>query len=126
MLAPNKDPVDQIIGSRIRFYRLRRRMSQSSLAKQIGVSFQQVQKYENATNRVPSSRLAAISRALHVPVSMFFEAAEDGSISALMLASDSQSLRLAETLMSIGDARLREALVRFVEELAFRRHQEPS
>jgi transcriptional regulator with XRE-family HTH domain len=65
--------IDREIGKRIKAKRLLLRHNQQFLAETIGVSYQQVQKYENGTDRVGASRLFAISKALNVPISYFFE-----------------------------------------------------
>jgi len=65
-------PVDIVIGKQIRTCRVLRDMSQTDLAKKIGITFQQVQKYENGTSRVAASRLHKIAEVLKVPVSGFF------------------------------------------------------
>ncbi|MBB3610327.1 helix-turn-helix transcriptional regulator [Rhizobium sp. BK602] len=72
-----RHPVDIYVGRQIRFARKRRGMSQESLAKCLGLTFQQIQKYEFGTNRVSASRLFEIARALHRPVSYFFEGLVD-------------------------------------------------
>jgi transcriptional regulator with XRE-family HTH domain len=64
---------DVAVGRRIREFRKAANLSQTQLADQIGVTFQQVQKYENGTNRVGSGRLMHISRALDLPITAFFE-----------------------------------------------------
>src|ERR1700712_4121066 len=76
--APN--PVDKYVGSRVRMRRIMLGMSQEKLGEALGLTFQQVQKYEKGTNRVGASRLQQISEVLQVPVSFFFEgrAAESG------------------------------------------------
>lgn len=66
-------PIDRMVGLNIRIFRLARDMSQTDLGKAIGVSFQQVQKYENGHNRVGSSRLSKIAETLGVPVSRLFD-----------------------------------------------------
>jgi transcriptional regulator with XRE-family HTH domain len=65
--------VDQHVGSRVRIRRLTLNLSQSGLASRIGVTFQQVQKYEKGMNRIGASRLQQIAGALQVPVTYFFE-----------------------------------------------------
>lgn len=70
------DPVDVYVGSQIKIHRRLRGMSQTALATGIGVTFQQVQKYEKGENRVGSSRLQHIAAILNVPVSAFFVGAE--------------------------------------------------
>jgi transcriptional regulator with XRE-family HTH domain len=69
--SPN--PTDQHVGKRVRMRRLMLDMSQTDLANGLGVTFQQVQKYENGKNRVSASRLQQISQILQVPVPFFFE-----------------------------------------------------
>lgn len=66
------DPVDIFVGRQIQTYRVAAGLSQADLGKQVGVTFQQLQKYEKAANRVSASRLFAISAALDRPVSSFF------------------------------------------------------
>jgi transcriptional regulator with XRE-family HTH domain len=66
------NPIDVHVGRRIRMRRLFLGMSQGTLAKALGVSFQQVQKYESGANRVSASRLSAMADALRVPISFFF------------------------------------------------------
>lgn len=66
-------PLDKEIGRRIRVQRLEAGVSQERLAEALGVSFQQVQKYENGLNRVAASRLYDVSQALNVPVASFFD-----------------------------------------------------
>ncbi len=70
------DPIDKYVGSRIKGKRTGLRISQGNLGSAIGVTFQQIQKYESGANRVGSSNLYKISRALGVDVSFFFEGVE--------------------------------------------------
>jgi transcriptional regulator with XRE-family HTH domain len=69
--APN--PVDRHVGLRIRMRRKALAMSQERLAEAVGLTFQQIQKYERAANRVSASKLWEIARALHAPVSHFYD-----------------------------------------------------
>jgi transcriptional regulator with XRE-family HTH domain len=71
--APN--PIDKHVGSRVRMRRMMLAMSQEKLGNSLGLTFQQVQKYEKGTNRIGASRLQQISQILQVPVSFFFEGA---------------------------------------------------
>ena len=73
--SPN--PVDIHVGSRVRLRRQVMKMSQEKLGDQLGVTFQQVQKYERGANRVGASRLYRMSQVLDVPVSFFFEGISD-------------------------------------------------
>lgn len=67
------DPVDIAVGARIRLHRMARGMSQDKLAKALGISFQQVQKYERGANRIGASRLRRIAEALNVPIHHLFD-----------------------------------------------------
>lgn len=67
--------VDRHVGHRIRAARLARRVSQEKLAELLGITFQQVQKYEKATNRISAGRLAVVAEALDLPVAWFFAGA---------------------------------------------------
>jgi transcriptional regulator with XRE-family HTH domain len=71
--APN--PVDKYVGSRVRMRRIMLGMSQEKLGEALGLTFQQVQKYEKGANRIGASRLQQISRTLDVPPAFFFEGA---------------------------------------------------
>jgi len=87
------DPIDVHVGQRMRLRRQMLRMSQEQMAGTLGVSFQQVQKYERGTNRISASRLFDVSRVLAVPVSYFFEDLTDDAVAA----------RDAEVKISLGN-----------------------
>jgi transcriptional regulator with XRE-family HTH domain len=70
---------DTEVGARVRALRIQRGFSQTVLAEAVGVSFQQLQKYENGTNRIAPSRLAVIASALRYPVGTFFGEDKHGS-----------------------------------------------
>ena len=111
-MTKRTDPLDQLIGRNIRLYRTGRGLSQTALGDRIGVSFQQVQKYENAANRVPASRLIRIARVLAVPVDAFFghEAEAAGSPDG-----DPEARRLIRAVSKITDARLLTLIVDLTE-----------
>ena len=71
--------VDAYVGRRLRLRRASLGMSQTALAQSVRLTFQQIQKYENGSNRISASRLWQFSNALRVPVSYFFEGIEDGA-----------------------------------------------
>jgi len=75
------NPIDIHVGRRIRAQRNARNMTQQQLARQIGVTFQQIQKYEKGTNRVSASRLQEISEKLNVPVAFFYASPEEDAAS---------------------------------------------
>jgi len=119
--APNA--IDVLVGSRIRLFRMRRKLSQSALGKTLGVTFQQIQKYERGTNRVGASRLMALAEALDVPVSEFFVGAGGGgkerqSPVSKISAFDAQTFRIAEAFVTLSDNELRAILVKLVETVA--------
>jgi len=70
-------PVDEFVGLRLRWQRLKNKVSQEKLGKSLGVTFQQIQKYEKGSNRISASRLWNISKILGVPVNYFFDGYED-------------------------------------------------
>jgi transcriptional regulator with XRE-family HTH domain len=79
MPPPNKaiHPVDAHVGKRLRFYRKLRSFSQTKLGDSVGLTFQQIQKYERGSNRIGASRLYEFSEILDVPVSSFFDEMPD-------------------------------------------------
>src|SRR5580700_8968088 len=113
------NPIDLLVGSRIRKFRKGRGMSQAQLGEKLGVTFQQVQKYENGKNRVGASRLQLISTALGVPVGQLFtDDAGTSRMSAKPLAFDPQALRLAEAFIRLNDKELRNSILEMVEAMA--------
>src|SRR5215475_10902798 len=121
--APN--PIDHHVGSRVRMRRIMLAMSQEKLGAALGLTFQQVQKYEKGANRIGASRLQQISHILQVPVAFFFEGLPNElAPSALSVAqidnfiSDSDGLRLIGAFMRIDNAALRRRIVMLVQEIA--------
>ena len=121
------NPIDTHVGSRVRMRRLILSMSQEKLGDAIGLTFQQVQKYEKGTNRMGSSRLQQIANVLQVPVTFFFEGAPgqsklDGKAQSPAFVSDflatSDGLALTKAFMQIKDGKLRRSIVKTVEEIA--------
>jgi transcriptional regulator with XRE-family HTH domain len=126
--APN--PVDKHVGGRVRMRRMMLDMSQEKLGDALGLTFQQVQKYEKGANRVSASRLQHISDILRVPVPFFFEgaphlpgqtiskgAAPSPAYVTEFLAS-SDGLALTKAFTRIKEPELRRRIVRLVEEIA--------
>lgn len=111
-LKEDRDPVDVYIGERIKLGRNRRHMTQSQLSERIGVSTQQLQKYESAKDRLSASRLKRVADAMRFPVSFFVDAEQtDDTAEGL----DAQSLEYAETLASIPDTMIRRRLFLFAQ-----------
>ena len=130
------NPIDRHVGSRVRMRRVMLGMSQEKLGDALGLTFQQVQKYEKGTNRIGASRLQQISRTLDVPPAFFFEGApsfeamtnpEDGNKG---FAEDSSSSYVADFLATpeglhlnlafarIQDPKVRKRIVDLVTSLA--------
>ena len=121
------DPVDKYVGSRVRMRRLMLGMSQEKLAHGIGLTFQQVQKYEKGTNRMGSSRLQQIASVLQVPVTFFFEGAasqanKSGTSPQYAFVADflatADGLALVQAFMQISSDTLRHEIVRLVNTIA--------
>lgn len=113
-------PVDRVVGHNIRIRRLQRRISQTELGRRIGVTFQQVQKYENGGNRVSASRMAQIAEALGLPVIALFDGSgslkqRDPLDSALSLLAQRHSLRLVQAFEKVAEGRTRAAVLQLVE-----------
>jgi transcriptional regulator with XRE-family HTH domain len=126
--APN--PVDKHVGSRVRMRRMMLSMSQEKLGDALGLTFQQVQKYEKGTNRIGASRLQQIALILQVPVSFFFEGAphvgghhggmseapSPAYVSDFLATSD--GLSLTQSFMRIKNSKMRRRIVDLVEQIA--------
>jgi transcriptional regulator with XRE-family HTH domain len=113
------NPIDLLVGSRIRKFRKGRGMSQAQLGEKLGVTFQQVQKYENGKNHVGASRLQMISTALDIPVGhLFTDVAGTSRTSGKPQAFDPQALHFAEAFIKLTDKDLRKSLVDMVECMA--------
>jgi len=127
--APN--PTDKHVGARVRMRRMMLGMSQEKLGDALGLTFQQVQKYEKGANRIGASRLQQISSILQVPVAFFFEGAPHAPghhgggmseapspayVSDFLATSD--GLALTKAFMRIKDAKLRRRIVDLVQQIA--------
>ena len=130
MSVKRPDPVDVEVGHRIRIQRLARGMSQTALANHLGVTFQQVQKYEKGVNRVGAGRLTRIAEVLGIPVGMFFTGKEvldtdetraSGEASPLKLLTVPGAFRLLRAFGDIENSALRRSIVDLVEQIASRR-----
>lgn len=132
-MADNKkkpNPIDIHVGSRIRLRRNMLGMSQERLGESLGITFQQIQKYEKGTNRVGASRLQAIASILGVPVAFFFEdvpgreqvqtpgMSEDVSNAFVVdFLTSAEGLQLNRAFARIGDQRVRRKIVDLVKAL---------
>jgi transcriptional regulator with XRE-family HTH domain len=133
MSTKTPDPIDKYVGSRVRMRRIMLGMSQEKLGDSLGLTFQQVQKYEKGTNRIGASRLQQISDVLQVPVQFLFEGAPTtashagGGFSEAPspayvsdFLSTSEGLALTRAFTRISDSKLRRSIVDLVEQFAGR------
>ena len=130
MVKRSPNPVDKHVGSRVRMRRLMLGMSQEKLGDGLGLTFQQVQKYEKGTNRIGASRLQHISHILGIPVPFFFEGAPHlpgqpkgiGEAPSPAYVFDflatTDGLALTKAFMRIKEQKLRRRIVDLVEEIA--------
>lgn len=125
------NPTDIHVGSRIRLRRNMLGMSQEKLGESLGITFQQIQKYEKGTNRVGASRLQAIASILGVPVAFFFEdlpsqdgggnqgLAEDSSTSFVVdFLSSAEGLQLNRAFARISNPKVRRKVIELAKALA--------
>ena len=116
-------PHDRHVGSRLRMRRLMLDMSQANLGEALGVTFQQVQKYENGTSRVAAGRLQQLSRTLRVSVEFFFEGLsrdhlqEDVPTYVNDFLASADGVALMKAYTRLRDRGLRRAIVSLVEAL---------
>jgi transcriptional regulator with XRE-family HTH domain len=119
---PPKRPsaVDVAVGGNVRIWRMTKGLSQAQLANRLGVTFQQVQKYEIGANRIGTGRLVKVAAILGVPISALFEGTTgaDPSRSVLALISDKRAFRLAHAFAAIKDNTCRVSLANLVEKIA--------
>jgi transcriptional regulator with XRE-family HTH domain len=126
--APN--PIDKHVGSRLRMRRRMLAMSQGKLGDALGLTFQQVQKYEKGANRIGAGRLQEISQILQVSIAFFYEGALDGSARRVSVedtrsltllddfVSSPEGLRLVQSFMRIERADVRRRIVALVQEIS--------
>lgn len=131
--APRKpNPVDVHVGGRIRLRRMMNGLSQERLGEQMGLTFQQIQKYEKGANRVGASRLFQLSQALEVPVSYFFDDLESDSASekssgfaesksqdfVLEFLNSREGLELNRSFVKIQDPQVRRRVIDLIKSMA--------
>jgi transcriptional regulator with XRE-family HTH domain len=130
MTKKSPNPIDKHVGSRVRMRRMMVSMSQEKLGERLGITFQQVQKYEKGTNRIGASRLQQIASALSVPIGFFFEGAPVPNSSGSGLSepaspvyvseflATSEGLALTKAFMKVKDPKVRRRIVDLVEAIA--------
>jgi transcriptional regulator with XRE-family HTH domain len=130
MLVKSPNATDKHVGARVRMRRLMLGMSQTKLGEAVGLTFQQIHKYEKGTNRIGGSRLQQFAHILHVPVPFFFEglpqvseSSDEGAASPAYVddfLASSEGLSLTRSFMAIDNPKLRRCIVDLVEQLAAR------
>jgi transcriptional regulator with XRE-family HTH domain len=121
MLAKTPDPLDVMVGAKIRIFRTQRGMSQGDLAGKIGVAFQQLQKYEKGINRLGAARLSQIVAALGISIGDLFESPGDKPAdlsSPYRLLQDRSALRVLTAFSRTRDPRIRRAIASLIESIA--------
>ena len=120
------NPIDIQVGNRVRIRRMLIGMSQERLGDLLGLTFQQVQKYEKGVNRIGAGRLFEVSRILNVPVNFFYEGVsevtgqpgETDGAPVMDFVSSGEGLQLSLAFMKIKDARVRKRVLDLVRSLA--------
>lgn len=125
-------PIDVHVGGRVRLRRTMLGMSQDKLADSLGLTFQQIQKYEKGVNRIGASRVFEISRILGVPIQFFFddydidtgrsygfaEAGPDDGAAMMDLLNSPEGVQLCKHFASIGDPKIRKRVLELVKSLS--------
>ena len=111
---------DVEMGKRIRLRRVEIGVSQSELGEKLGVSFQQVQKYEKGVNRVGAARLSQIAKALDVPITFFYEGVDTKGreVESLLFLDSNFSLRLLRAYSAIKSQKVQREFVALMEHIA--------
>lgn len=132
-MSKEPNPIDRHVGNRLRMQRILSNMSQEKLGEALGITFQQVQKYEKGINRISASRLQQISRILNVPPSFFFQNAPDKTASSdekrglsdiassqyvVDSLSTSEGLQLNRAFARISEPKTRKRIVELVATIA--------
>jgi transcriptional regulator with XRE-family HTH domain len=128
MAAKPVNPTDKHVGERVRMYRTRAAMTQEALGKALGITFQQIQKYEKGTNRIGASRLQQISEILNVPVAALFEGlpgatrnvADNLMNEFVEFVGTTLGQRLVQGFMKIPDRNIRSHVTRLIESMSDR------
>ena len=125
MVRRRPDSIDIQVGERIKRYRLAVGLSQTALGEAVGVTFQQVQKYEKGSNRVGAGRLSQIAAALGIPVATLYlgeeakpQAAPNSPIALFAMLRNPDALRLLQAFARIEDGALRISILQTIERAA--------
>ena len=121
-MTKKANPIDAQVGNRVRIRRMLIGMSQEKLGDLLGLTFQQVQKYEKGVNRIGAGRLFEIARILGVPIDFFYDgvaSAEGAAAPPVMeFVSSGEGLQLSLAFMKIRDPKVRKRVLDLVKSLA--------
>lgn len=129
------NPIDAQVGNRVRLRRMLVGMSQEKLGEMLGLTFQQVQKYEKGVNRIGAGRLYQVAHILSVPISYFYEDVADRQADNLAVANDrgtppvmeflssGEGLQLALAFMRIKEQKVRKRVIDLVKSIADGEHE---
>lgn len=111
---------DVAIGKRVRQRRLEQKISQAELGEHLGISFQQIQKYEKGVNRVGAGRLLQLSKALDCEVGFFLPADDRPKADSVLdrFVTTKDGIRIANAFVRIADADVRHMIARFIDDLS--------
>jgi transcriptional regulator with XRE-family HTH domain len=118
--ARTRTAADVTIGQRVRTRRLERELSQDALAQTLGISFQQVQKYEKGANRITMSRLEQIAKALDVPITYFYgdDPMRKTEVTTLLSGQDAATMRLLRAFTGMKNREVARGMVTLAELIA--------
>jgi transcriptional regulator with XRE-family HTH domain len=125
MSSKRANAVDNLVAARIRAYRRQCGISQAALAEGLGLTFQQIQKYEKGTNRIGAGRLFQLAGILKVPLQSLFPKSDSADIGAELTAEQQQrdfaesaeTLRLLRAFSHISDTKQRKRIIDLIEEI---------
>jgi len=110
---------DRVVGKRLRLRRIEEKMSQETLGDKLGLTFQQIQKYEKGVNRVPAARLKKMAEILDCPVSFFYDLDEEArATDSLLFVDPTWGLRMLRAWATIEDEEVRRSFVTHMEAVA--------
>jgi transcriptional regulator with XRE-family HTH domain len=129
-MTKSPNPIDRHVGTRLRMRRVQVGLSQEKLGDALGITFQQVQKYEKGTNRIGASRLQLAAKVLNVPVNFFFEGTDAATDlqseltdaapgeSVASFARTSEGVQLISAFLQIKEAKLRKKIIDLIGAMA--------
>jgi transcriptional regulator with XRE-family HTH domain len=123
-MSRSANETDFVVGARIRLRRKQLSMTQTDLAQRLGITFQQVQKYEKGSNRVGASRLAHLAQILGVPITFFFPQQDtvDSPDEILSFLADPQALELQRAFALVASSAMRRAIIGLAKAAGDRPH----